>query len=285
MATRIFFTRDLARLRIAQGDLEQALALARQAHDMALAGFPPEDPVSIGTLHELAVALWETGQDDEQARQLFTECLDLSRRVLGPNHEETISTATALGNVLRALGNLEEGKPLLEDSYAHYRKELGEDHPSTTNTLNNLAFTYQQLEEHDQALEMFTRSLANRRRVYGDESLKTVIGLNNIGLQLGLMDRPDDALPYLEEAKRLAGSVLGEEHWTYWAVRATYGGTLLRVGDHDAAESELLASFNGMKSILGADHGRTRGVAKTLALLYDAMGDGERATEYRALAP
>ncbi len=282
--TRVSCLRNLANLRIAQGELEQAETAAREAYDYATAHFSPEDPVVIGALHDLAAAIWERGEDDEEARRLFSQCLDLSRQVLGPRHEDTMATVVALGNVLRVLGEHQEGRRYLEEAYEYYRVELGEDHPSTTSALNNLAFIYQELEEHEKALEMFSRSLESRRRVHGEQSLKMIVGLNNMGLQLGLMDRPEEALPYLEQAVLTASTVLGDEHWLLWAARATYGRTLFNVGALDAAESELLAALQGMEKVFGPEHPRTKGICRGLAELYRTMGDQERAADFEALA-
>ena len=130
--TRVSFLRNIANLRIAQGDLELAESIARQAHEFALANFDFRDPVSIGALHDLAAAIWERGEDDEEAKRLLNQCLGLSREVLGPRHEDTMATVNALGNVLRVLGEHQEGRLHLEEAYEYFREELGEDHPSTT---------------------------------------------------------------------------------------------------------------------------------------------------------
>ena len=98
------------------------------------------------------------------------------------------------------------------------------------------------------------------------------------------MGRSEQALPYLEESVLTAGTVLGDKHWLLWAARATYGRTLFNVGELDAAESELLASLEGMEAGFGPNHPRTKGVCLGLAELYLARGDLEKEAEYRALA-
>ena len=281
--TEVTFYSALATLRGGQGELEEAEALARQAYELARERFDRLAPVRIGAIHDLAAAIWEGGKDDEEARRLFKEALELSREALGPQHQDTMATENALGNVLRVLGEHEEGRVHLETAYTYYRETLGDDNPSTISALNNLAFVYQELEEHEKALEMFTLSLESRRRIHGDQSSKTVIGLNNIGLQLARMGRPEEALPYLEKAVHTSATVLGDGHWVHWASKATYGRTLYTVGILDGAESELLAAARGMEEVFGSNHGRTLGVYRSLADLYAAMGDPARAAEYESL--
>jgi len=66
------------------------------------------------------------------------ETLDIRRRVLGPEHPDTLKSMSNLGEVLIRQGQYAEAARLLGETLDIKRRVLGPDHPSTTAALYNL---------------------------------------------------------------------------------------------------------------------------------------------------
>jgi tetratricopeptide (TPR) repeat protein len=116
-------------------------------------------------MHGLAAALFQLGKNDE-ARALDEELLPIRKRVLGPEHPETLATINSLANTWRHDGNVEKAKPLYEQVLTFELRDQP-DHPRTFVTMDNLAYIYRFLEQNDRATEMRRRIMEGRVRVLG----------------------------------------------------------------------------------------------------------------------
>jgi tetratricopeptide (TPR) repeat protein len=65
--------------------------------------------------------------------------LEISERVLGPDHPDTASSLNNLGYLLQAMGELAAAKPYYERALNIFAQKLGEEHPNTTVVRENLA--------------------------------------------------------------------------------------------------------------------------------------------------
>lgn len=81
----------------------------------------------------------------EQARDLGADTLDRRRRVLGPDHPNTLKTAHGLAWSLGELGEHAKARDLNTDTLDRYRRVLGPDHPDTLKTAQNLAWNLRNL--------------------------------------------------------------------------------------------------------------------------------------------
>jgi tetratricopeptide (TPR) repeat protein len=87
---------------------------------------------------ELAGSYADGGRQDE-ALKLREETLGLRRKVLGPQHPETIVAMANLASSYFDLGRREEALKLREETLALSRKVNGPEHPETILIMNNLA--------------------------------------------------------------------------------------------------------------------------------------------------
>ena len=71
-----------------------------------------------------------TGRHEESGT-LLRETLDVSRRVLGARHVETLQSMYWLSVVQAEQGHLEEAETLQAEALALQREVLGADHPDT----------------------------------------------------------------------------------------------------------------------------------------------------------
>ncbi len=273
--------RNYGQFLIEEGRVDEAEPLARDTRTL-LEAQPEADHAADG-LHFLGL-LAEARGEREEAVTWFSRALERSTQALGPKDEATLATEMSLGVILMQLERMDEAESPLTHVYETRRASLGDDHPGTLTALNNLAFVYQHLEENDRALEMFQRSLDTRLRVNGEESGSAFAGYNNLAVQLGRMERFEEALGHHEAAIQVANRIYGDTHPRTYIARATRGWTLFSMGRVAAAESELLASHEGMTATLGAGHWRTQRLCDQLATLYTAQGDSAQASRFSKLA-
>ena len=102
------------------------------------------------------------------------------RRVLGPDHPDTLATVNNLAGVLNDQGEHAEAEKMYRDVLAVQRRVLGPEHPSTLMTGNNLAVTLDCLGKYAEAAAMLREVLDVERRVLGPEHPKTVATAANL---------------------------------------------------------------------------------------------------------
>ncbi|WP_131803187.1 tetratricopeptide repeat protein, partial [Parafrankia colletiae] len=69
--------------------------------------------------------------DPESALPLDEDTFNRRRRVLGPEHPDTLASAHNLALTLRDVGKYELARELHEDTHARMQEVLGVDHPDT----------------------------------------------------------------------------------------------------------------------------------------------------------
>ena len=104
------------------------------------------------------------GRRDE-ALKLMEEVLTLRRKVLGPEHPETLEAMSNLANSYGEAGRRDEALKLREEVLTLSRKVLGPEHPNTVQMMGNLALSYHAAGRRDEAIEMQEEVLTLSRKV------------------------------------------------------------------------------------------------------------------------
>ena len=65
--------------------------------------------------------------------------LDLDRRILGPDHRQTLAAMNNLGLAVQSQGRLAEAEQLLREALATEERVYGPEHQDTVNNMENLA--------------------------------------------------------------------------------------------------------------------------------------------------
>ena len=86
--------------------------------------------------------------------------LDISRRVLGAEHPDTLTSMNNLAATLRAQGDLAGARGLQEQVLDLSRRVLGAEHPHTSVSAFNLFGTLLQANEPESARSLFAQHLA-----------------------------------------------------------------------------------------------------------------------------
>ena len=76
--------------------------------------------------------------DYAAAKELQEDVLEVSRRILGEEHPDTLTAKGNLAHTLSQLGNYVAAKKLQEEVLEASRRTLGEEHPETLTAKPNL---------------------------------------------------------------------------------------------------------------------------------------------------
>jgi serine/threonine protein kinase/tetratricopeptide (TPR) repeat protein len=108
-----------------------------------------------------------------------------------------------IGRAYVALGQYDQGEPLLERAYALRRKSLGDGNADVASTLFALGDSIRLQGQYKKAEPLFRQSLAIRERMVGEHSSAVAESLSALGECLYLQDRDAEAEPLLRRAVAL----------------------------------------------------------------------------------
>jgi tetratricopeptide (TPR) repeat protein len=134
----------------------------------------------------------------DDALALREETLAACRRVMGPDHPDTLMGMHNLANSLAALRRHDDALKLREETVAAYQRVLSHDHPDTLKSMNNLANSYQALGRHDDAHRLREETQAAFKRVLGPHHPDTLTSQWRLAESLVKLDRGAEAIPLID---------------------------------------------------------------------------------------
>ena len=102
-----------------------------------------------------------------QGEKILREVLEIERRVLGPDHPETLRSLENLAATLRQAGRYPESEKLERETLETLKRVLGAEHPQTLTSIHDLATTLQAEGGYLEAGKLCEDVLEVRRRVLG----------------------------------------------------------------------------------------------------------------------
>ena len=207
----------------------------------------------------------------------FDRALDLRKKNLGPDHPDTLESASNLAEAYVKAGDLREATRLHEETLKLRLDKLGPDHPDTLTSMNNLAVAYHDAGRFDEALRLQEVALEMRRLRLGADHRETLSSMGNLGTLYISLGRFKEAEPLFTETVKRAKIKLGAGDSI--TVRAAVHLALVyketgRTEDALRLYEEALAQFRGT---LGPDHPDTLVTTTNLAQAYRATGRLEEA--------
>jgi tetratricopeptide (TPR) repeat protein/tRNA A-37 threonylcarbamoyl transferase component Bud32 len=250
-------------------------ATIRAAMDAAEPGieksFADQPAVEASIRHTLGVTYLYLGDLDPATRQ-HERALALRRRILGPDHPDTLKSMSDLAVVYQAAGRLADALPLFEDVLARRRARLGPDHADSFVAMSDLALAYQQAGRLTAAVPLLEQGLKGQHARLGPDHPDTLQSMNYLALAYDEAGRPADALPLFEETLRRRQAVLGSDHpstlQSISNLALAYRG-LGRAADALSLQEELLKRT---RFRLGVDHPHTLTCMNNLANSYQLAG-------------
>ncbi|MFI5107885.1 MAG: tetratricopeptide repeat protein [Terriglobales bacterium] len=169
----------------------------------ALASILPihgEESLASATIHHNIGGILHARGDFAAAEEPARKAWEISRRLLGEDHPQTMLDAAAYAGVLDGLERYDESEPIYRRALAVFERAYGPEHYEVAATLHNLAAVLAARGHHPEAEEHYRRVLAIKGKLLGAGSPDVALTRNNLGKLLTDMGRPAEALPLLEAA-------------------------------------------------------------------------------------
>jgi CHAT domain-containing protein/tetratricopeptide (TPR) repeat protein len=241
---------DWAEEVLESGDLLKAIGLHRAVLHARREAFGDEDPDTLISCCNLAIAYGLLGQYD-RATELLEHVLARRLASLGRDHERTVKSYGDLANAYLHTGRIHEASEMLLAVLGFQRRRLGRRHHATIVTAVNCAHLLFACYQYETASDMLKVVCRDAIDVFGRSDPHTLIAMSTHAyaeLQLG---RRASAVQMLQEVQRLAEERHGICH--PFSVRTVGHLALAFVlsGDLPAAEPLLVRGLEGIESLRG----------------------------------
>ncbi len=235
-----------------------------------------EDLINLGAVQQE----WGHYQD---AERYYRQALDITQAFYGPNHYKTAAGLTVLGRALRfePQGN-DEAQRLFERALVIRERVFGRVHPQVASTLNELGGVALARGRFDEAEALARRVLAIYRTVYGRKHAFTGVGVANLASVYMRHNQYSQAEPLFREAIGIFTETQGAEHLNTGIARIKLGRTLLRQRRYAEAVGETLAGYEILAKRTDRGVSWLVDARKDLVAAYDALGQPEKAAQFRA---
>ncbi len=244
---------------------------ATLAHARGLAGVP-RDEHHAGLLQTVATHYFLRA-DFAAARSAQELTLDVRRRVVGPEHPDTLNSMNNLAETLRAQGDLMGARTLHEQVLDVCRRVLGPEHPDTLSSMGNLAETLLAQGYLAGARTLHEQVLDARQRILGAEHPSTLTSMNNLAMTLLAQGDLVGARTLHEQVLDVSRRVLGPEHPDTLISTNNLAMTLSEQGDLAGARTLQEQVLDVSRRVLGPEHPDTLISMNNLAETLREQGD------------
>ena len=169
----------------------------------------------------------------------------------------TSALINKLGRLLQDMGQLEEARPLFEESLQRYKETLGDRHPSTLISIGNLGTLLTDMGQLEEAKPLYEEALHARRETLGDRHPHTLTSISCVGTLLKAMGQLEEARPLFEEALQGRREKLGDRHPSTLVSINKLGRLLADMGQLEEAKPLHEEDLQASSETLGDRHPNT----------------------------
>jgi len=241
---------NVAGLRMDQGELDEALALARSALAALQDALDDDDPRLLEAYSVLAMTLARRHELAE-SRRVFEQALAVAE-AHGEGHPEIARTLVNLAVVQQQLGETEAAEASLTRALPVFEAAYGPEHPHVAAVLNNLGGLQYETGDHESARDTHQRALALRLKLFGETHASVAQTYHNLAnAYVGLGD-DEKAIELLAKSLAIREESLGRDHPVIASTLANMANSLVRL---DRAP-EALPLLDRAVDILERAHGK-----------------------------
>ncbi len=300
-----------------QGNLDQALKLAREASRLAETAFGASDPNTLNSrlneaaLHAeleqledanaiyqqvLATAQNSYGESDpvvlavldsygeflntidpEMAEQVYRESFRLSQESLGMDDPQTLFRMRILGLNLQDQGKYEDAQRMLEEAAVGFEQVLGAQDPDALSTKTLLAKLYLAQGKLRRAKKLFETALQGQSSILGDSAISTLETMENLAEVNRQLGNYEQAEALFLQVQQNAGAELGDEDPLTIQTMSHLAQLYEDTGKLDQALELHRSVYEIEHRVLGETHPNTAGDLNNLASVYRRIGEYEKA--------
>jgi tetratricopeptide (TPR) repeat protein len=215
-----------------------------------------------------------TLQDDgryEEAEALEVQVMQTTKRVLGDEHPDTLTSMANLASTYRKQGRWKEAEELNVQVMQARMRVLSDEHPDTLTSTANLALTYSDQGRWREAEDLEVQVMQTTKRVLGDEHPHTLTSMNNLASMYTDQGRWREAEELQVQVTQGRKRVLGDDHPHTLTSMSNLALTYKGQGRWEEAEQLQVQAMRKRKRVLGDEHPHTltsmHNLASTLKLL------------------
>ncbi|KAJ5340143.1 FabD/lysophospholipase-like protein [Penicillium brevicompactum] len=207
-----------------------------------------------------------------EAETMFQIVLEYREKVLGPEHQDTLTSVSNLGSVLSHLAKYEEAEAMHRRALQEQEKVLGPENPDMLISVSNLGLVLFRQGKYEEAEAMNRRALEGCKKVLGPEYPDTLIGL-----VFSYLGKNEDTESMNRRALQEREKVLGPEHLHTLTSVSNLGLALDSEGKYEDAEAMHRRALEGYEKVLGPEHPDTLISVSNLGLVLSRQGKYEEA--------
>lgn len=185
-------------------------------------------------LVELGNVLYDFGEF-ERADSAYQAAFDISKREYESPHVELAFELHMIGANAREKGDYAKAEKYLLQALEMKKELFDEPHLEIAYTYNHLGSLYQSMEQDSIALGYIEKSLEQRQSILGEFHVETMASMANYARTLVRMGSPLDAIPIYNKTLVITDSLVGKNHFYFWALTGSLGTAQFEAGIFDQA--------------------------------------------------
>jgi non-specific serine/threonine protein kinase/serine/threonine-protein kinase len=229
-------------------------------------------------MYTMADTYWGLGLFS-RAQTLIERTLQIQRRVLGPEHPDTLRSARILASILEDEGHHAEAEKLKRQTLDLDRKVLGFENDETLRCESSLATTVRDEGRYAEAEKLDREVLDAQRRVLGPESRYTLLSMSNLASDMTKQGHYSEAEKPERDALDMQRRVLGSEEPYTQATMIDLASVLVAEAHYSEAEKLLHEAVDIRRRVLGPDHPNTLFAIEHLGSALLAEGNYDEAAK------
>ncbi|GAA6619722.1 tetratricopeptide repeat protein [Scytonema sp. NUACC26] len=255
-----------------QGDLEQAVIVAKQAILLAQSTQTTEHPVYCDSVNNLA-ELYRIQERYSEAESLYQQALNTRKRLFGEEHIDVAQSLNNLAALYVSQGHYSQAEQYFLTTLNLWKQLLGDEHPQVLIVLNNIANVYREQGRYQEAENLYLQIIKIQKKNPSEyESHDIWRTLNNFAVLYESQGRYQEAenkhLEAIDRIKHLQGS----EHHDI-AVSLNNIAVLYDLqGHYSQAEENYLQALAILKKLLGDEHSYIASTLNNIAGNYKEQG-------------
>ena len=229
--------------------------------------------------HQMAIYTVRQGNAFE-AKEYYTQALEMTKAFLGENHPSVAETLNNLGTAWSSLGEKKKAIEYYKKVLEILKAILGASHPSVASTLNNLGNAWSSLGEKKKAIENYEKALEMKKSFLGESHPSVAETLNNLGNAWSSLGENKKAIEYYEKALEMTKAILGESHPSVAETLNNLGTAWSFLGEKQKAIEYYEKALEMKKSFLGESHPSVADTLNNLGNAWSDLGEKQKAIEY-----
>jgi tetratricopeptide (TPR) repeat protein len=227
-------------------------------------------------LYNAAWYAWRTGNVLD-AERMAVEAMEVDKKVLGPQHKDTIRSMVMVGLAYGLRGRWDEAEKLFMEAMELGKKVLGAEHADTLTSMSELAAIYGYQGRWDEGEKLLLLVVETEKRTLGPEHPSTLHAVSNLAATFWKQGRLDQAAELFTEVIDTRTRVLGPDHPDTLISMSNLAFSRWKRGQSEEAEASFRQVMETRKRVLGAEHPATLTTMHNLAYAWKDKGQNEEA--------